>query len=785
MVSAKTDPVQPVDQRLSQPTDSVRYPGWTYGLAIVALALGTLAFAWPWLFGGWTIPWDAKAHFYPQLTFLARSIHEGQWPFWTPNVFGGHPQIADPQSLIFSPPYLLLALLSPAPSFAAFDGVLFFMLFAGGVAIILLFKDENWHPAGATVAAFAFAFGASNAWRIQHVGQVLSMAWFAIALWLLLRALRRRSMGYGVLAGLTAGLMIIDRDQVALLGALLLALFAVWRLLESDGESLGRRLRMSLPVLLVGAIAGVVVIAVPIAFTLALAEQSNRAVIDFAGAVRGSLHPAAFFTLISANLFGTDGPLLAYWGPPVSQVWGENELALARNMADIYLGSLPVVAILTFGLVRGGIFARDIRMFTVAAIVMTLYALGGYTPVFKLLFLIPGSDLFRRPADATFLIGAMLAIVGGYLVHRLATSARALSSGQLVFAVALVVLAFLACVGIAFDKGRLSQAAQPLLITAGCLAGAVLLTLFMRPLARNVFASIVIVALFMTADLRLNNGPNESTALPAGNFEVLVPGASNPTLDFLRQRLAQNQAPDRRDRVELAAIDFHWPNASLSQDIDHWLGYNPVRLKWFADATGAIDHVAIPEQRQFAPLFPSYRSPMADLLGLRYIATGVPADQLDKNLKPGDLVPLTRTKDAYIYENPRALPRVLFATTARKVDFAAMTASGQWPDVDYRSTVLLETAPEAVLAKAPGSARIVSYRNTEVVVEASSPEGGWLVLNDVWHPWWQVEVDGTPAKLLRANVIFRAVELPAGQHRVRFVFRPFAGLWAQLTGRRS
>ncbi len=31
-------------------------------------------------------------------------------------LFSGHPQIADPQSLIFSPPFLLLAAINPAPS---------------------------------------------------------------------------------------------------------------------------------------------------------------------------------------------------------------------------------------------------------------------------------------------------------------------------------------------------------------------------------------------------------------------------------------------------------------------------------------------------------------------------------------------------------------------------------------------------------------------------------------------------------------------------------------------
>ena len=34
-------------------------------------------------------------------------------------------------------------------------------------------------------------------------------------------------------------------------------------------------------------------------------------------------------------------------------------------------------------------------------------------------------------------------------------------------------------------------------------------------------------------------------------------------------------------------------------------------------------------------------------------------EQIDSSLKPGDLELIARTKDAYIYENPRALPRVM------------------------------------------------------------------------------------------------------------------------------
>ncbi|WP_204265202.1 hypothetical protein, partial [Klebsiella pneumoniae] len=83
------------------------------------LAWAVLAF--PWLSGGVTIPWDAKAHWYPHLGFVARAIHGSGGAFWTPNIFAGSPEIADPQSVLFSAPLLTLALFDPAPSLAAMD----------------------------------------------------------------------------------------------------------------------------------------------------------------------------------------------------------------------------------------------------------------------------------------------------------------------------------------------------------------------------------------------------------------------------------------------------------------------------------------------------------------------------------------------------------------------------------------------------------------------------------------------------------------------------------------
>jgi len=105
------------------------------------------------------------------------------------------------------------------------------------------------------------------------------------------------------------------------------------------------------------------------------------------------------------------------------------------------------------------------------------------------------------------------------------------------------------------------------------------------------------------------------------------------------------------------------------------------------------------------------------------------------------------------------------------------------PDIDYRTQILLEHPPTGSdAARQPGEARIVAYHNTDILIEARAPEGGYVALNDVWHPWWRATVDGKSAPILRANVMFRAVEIPPGNHVVRFTFHPFEGLWNQMFG---
>ncbi len=761
-----------------------------YAAAFCAVAIGWLIFASPWLSGSVTIPYDAKAHFQPQLQFLANALHTGQSPFWTHNVFAGSPQIADPQSLIFSPAFLL-AYLEPEPSFRQLDLYCFLLLGLTAFSVLMLFKDRGWHPAGAAVAALAAAFGGSSIWRIQHIKQIEAFAFSMLCLWLLSRALERKSVLYGVLAGLAAGVMVIEPGQIALLACYVLAGYTIHHWLSAP--RFWTSVKQTLAPLLAGGAVATVLAAGPIILTFLFVEASNRPEIAFKEAGRGSLHPASLLTAVVPDLYAVHSTL-PFWGPG-SMEWNADWLSMNENMSQVYIGALPILLLLAVGFIRGGIFAREIRFFTIAVTGLFLFALGRYTGFFTLAYdYFPGVDLFRRPADATYALGGMASILSGYLLHRFLSESEPTSRQKLGVA-AILALIFAICLGVAAAHSHFYMAVQPVLLSIGIFTAGWLSLVFARHYStRYGTLAIAVLAAFTTADLTINNGPNRSTAQKPSYYDQMRADTKNETVAFIKTHLAQPANSPRRDRVEMVGLGFEWPNVSLIHGFDHTMGYNPLRLAEIVDGMGAGETVADAYQRQFTPLFPSYRSVMADLLGLRYIATDRPIEKIDKLLKPEDFSIVANTRDAYIYENPRALPRVMFAFDWLPANFERMAKDGHWPYFDPRRTVLLRgkqvlmsTLQPRPVSLPEAATAIQVYRNTEVQVAVDTPRAGFLVLNDVWHPWWFGTVDGKPADIFRANVLFRAIEVPAGKHVVRFEFKPVEGavkeIIARLTGK--
>jgi hypothetical protein len=134
-------------------------------------------------------------------------------------------------------------------------------------------------------------------------------------------------------------------------------------------------------------------------------------------------------------------------------------------------------------------------------------------------------------------------------------------------------------------------------------------------------------------------------------------------------------------------------------------------------------------------------------------------------------------RDLRVYANPGALPR------AGVVDVQRVVASEEAeldavldPGFDGRRTVVTSTRLPGLRVGPPGeaagSARIVVYEPERVVVEAVARQPSELVLTDLHHPGWNVELDGENAALHRVNYLLRGTSLPAGRHRVEFRYEP-------------
>jgi hypothetical protein len=93
----------------------------------------------------------------------------------------------------------------------------------------------------------------------------------------------------------------------------------------------------------------------------------------------------------------------------------------------------------------------------------------------------------------------------------------------------------------------------------------------------------------------------------------------------------------------------------------------------------------------------------------------------------------------------------------------------------FKGVLVSEAPPPASGVEGPGvqpSAAFIEDGINRVVIRAGLPAEGYLVLLDSYDPDWAVDVDGSPAPLMRGNGLFRAVHLRRGTHTVTFTYHP-------------
>jgi hypothetical protein len=132
--------------------------------------------------------------------------------------------------------------------------------------------------------------------------------------------------------------------------------------------------------------------------------------------------------------------------------------------------------------------------------------------------------------------------------------------------------------------------------------------------------------------------------------------------------------------------------------------------------------------------------------------------------------------DVKIYEVLDALPRAYAVHHTRILPDDSAIAAMQDTTFDPARSAILAAGRELdgpPSSGAPSSTVAVEgYAPEQVTLRASLSAPGYVVLSDSWYPGWKAYVDGQEAEIERANVLFRAVYVPAGTHTVRLEYRP-------------
>lgn len=669
----------------------------------------------------------------------------GLIPLWRTSILSGTPFAADPLSGLFYPLHWI-AFISFVPLSMAFNLLMLIHFTLASATMYFLMRRWTIGRTAALIAAFAYAASPkiSAHMGVGHITLVEAWAWVPLVIAGAVTS-PRTGKPNALLSGVALALCLLADARMAVYAVVLLVLYV----LMTRAARTQRPVRTWLTIVGLLAVIGVVALALSAAAWLPALTLTD-------GTARAKLSPqeAGTLSLDAVYLIGT---LIA-----------DRSGAAERTT---YVGL--VVLVLAFVGVKLMWRARRRLMlwFIIVIAIGIIAALGTNTPLFTVLYQLPGSTLFRVPARAWFLVSFALAALAGFGVQGLIDWAGRAQrrSGLLAATILLFALLFGAVGGAALRSISFLMIALMVPLTIIVIALRVRGRLAPDQFVLAIAALLVIDLLTMDWALYRPIGVAEAFAdgsEPAawltqqpGSFRVYSPSYSIPQQVG---QLYQLQLADGIDPLQLQRYVMFMYQAS---GVGTWP--YAVTLPAFIGAQKDEDIRTALQNIQ----------PNAALLGLlnvKYVDAAFPITQ-------PDLIERAVFSTTHVYENSRVLPR---AFLVNKIAVAASPeAANAWLTVhDVSAAAVVEGLPVPIdLPVSPGRANLIDYAADHIKIKATGP--GWLVLSEVIAPDWEAAIDGAPVDVFPTDLTLRGTYVPWGDHIITFEYQPrrvYAGVLISL-----
>lgn len=710
--------------------DGFSLPRW---LPYLIFALTTLFFFKAHIFGNSFFWEDFTEQVYPNRAFAAKNMAEGNIPFWNPYSFGGMPFMADVQSALFYPPNLILdSIVSTNPySVKSLQILIILHFFLAQIGMYVLMRKLGVSMLGSMISSIAYGFSSPLVLHIFHPMQVEHLAWFPLIVRWFYQAIKERDLIATSIAGLITGITFLSGSpQMTLYIAFFLGCMLLWITISSliGKKSTPSQVISSLGLGALSLAIGVGIFCIQYLPSKELASLSERNEMTFEKASAGSLEFKQIITSVVPKAYGHITPEGQNKAP---YYLSEREYYLYWDTA-FFFGCLTMFLGL-FGVIASGRNPTTL-FFGVMSLFGFLFALGSNGFVFPIFYNLPFFGSLRIPARMMFYVSFGMSVLAGFGFDALSKNLKTTPTLYKLLG-AWAVPTFFA---LGVSTGSIIEIPEQMKETISSFASTALFFMIAGlalayTLHRGILKSWLAGSLFLLLifiDLYSNSGTfNVAKQNPVREYQdgysaelrgILQP---NPPKDIFRVSM---RAP---------GVMAMKRNQGLVDNVMLFEGYNQLLL--------AKRHPAVPTATQ-----------VHDLLAMRY-EIGIDS--------------IRRSASFIRRQNP--FPHAWMVYSSQISSESGIKETMKDTSIDYRNTVVLEESTKSSLSNKKSTEvnhklECVDYNDNSYSYSVSTDENGILCLSDIWYPAWVAYIDGVPAKVYRANYCLRAVEIPAGNHKV-------------------